>query len=76
MTSLLNLLEDVGNSVSLYTVYEDEILFDQPRFQNAMISVYMDIIAILVKARKILMKHRTLKSLSIPSSYITRELLC
>jgi transcriptional regulator of met regulon len=59
MTSLLNLLEDLGNNISLYSAYEDEILFDQPRFRNAMVAVYMDIINILIKARKILTKHRT-----------------
>jgi hypothetical protein len=69
MTSLLNLLEDLGNSISLYSAYEDEILFDQPRFRNAMAAVYMDIINILIKARKILTKHRTRKPIFLLSTH-------
>jgi cell division FtsZ-interacting protein ZapD len=58
--SILNLLEDLGAKVSVYSVYTEEAAFDQPRFQNALATVYMDIISILVKAGQKLKKNRML----------------
>jgi hypothetical protein len=57
MASILNMLEDLGTTVSLYTTYE-ELFFNQPRFQHAMFNVYLDIIAMLSKAGKAFKKRR------------------
>lgn len=64
-TSILNLLEDLGGKVSVYSVYAEEAAFDQPRFQNALATVYIDIISILVKAGQKLKKNRKLLSQSV-----------
>lgn len=53
LPSLLGLLDEVSTAVSLYSLYE-EILFQHPRFQHAVVEVYTDIIGILDKARRIL----------------------
>lgn len=55
----MNLLETLGAKFTLYNAYEEEMLFDQPRFQHALSIVYMDIIAILVKTRQKATKNRT-----------------
>ncbi|KAL9084695.1 MAG: hypothetical protein Q9165_007943 [Trypethelium subeluteriae] len=54
--SLLGLLEDLGSAVSLSTEFEDMFL-EQPRYQRALVDIYMDIIAILGKVRKMLKKN-------------------
>lgn len=50
MSSILDLLEDVGSQVSLYSSYE-KLFFNQASFKKALLDVYLDISAILAKAR-------------------------
>lgn len=50
IASILDLLEDLGSHVSLYSSYE-ELFFHQPRFKKALVDVYIDIGVILAKAR-------------------------
>ncbi|KAI1877911.1 uncharacterized protein JN550_000093 [Neoarthrinium moseri] len=47
--SLMDLLEDLGRAASLYTQY-DNMYSHHPRFQNALVNVYVDIMLVLQKA--------------------------
>ncbi|KAI1866917.1 hypothetical protein JX265_007493 [Neoarthrinium moseri] len=53
--SLMDLLEDLGRAASLYTQY-DNMYSHHPRFQNALVNVYVDIMLVLQKARKMFSK--------------------
>lgn len=66
-TSLFRLLEDLSLALSLYGAYED-MFFENPRFQGALMVVYTDIIAILDKARRALRKSSTSSLLNVPNS--------
>ncbi|KAI1366691.1 hypothetical protein F5Y08DRAFT_300756 [Xylaria arbuscula] len=57
-SSLLKLLERLGSTVSLYGEYLE--MFRYHRFQVALGDVYLDIICILGKARKMLQRNRYL----------------
>jgi hypothetical protein len=59
MPSVVNLLENLGAKVSLYRVYEEELLSEHARFTNALAVVYMDIISIMLKAQQRLQKNST-----------------
>ena len=55
LTSLVDLLEEIGNMVSLYGQYE-EMFLDQPRFQAALGDLCEDILEVLVKACRVFKK--------------------
>lgn len=57
----MDLLDELSNAVSLYTEYEN-MFSGLPRFQEALLNVYVDIIVVLRKAQKVLNKRSMSKS--------------
>lgn len=53
--SVISLLDELGKTVSLYAEYEG-MFAAHPRFQNALVDVFVDIIGVLAKARKVFSK--------------------